>query len=1612
MWKPLRSVLFLVFSSKYAAEHQLCMKAESHFGTCSRQTMTEQGLIQMSGVLSRTNVSRSNRSSAREEQRTAGDDAQFLIRSTFGPTRKSLSELRGTSRESWVHHQMGMPVESHRAYYRERVNPRYSFSGVSTSAGVHRTPCQKGSRWIQFSFTKDDIGKNFELKGHSSIYVEGLFRTDLDTGFFKSTWGNIANITGKICEVTEELKAEVILSAGHCYYKKWWVENVPLKVTEVAAVVTSLQFTSVKHGVLVVSHDLEPCDVMETAVIKVNGSFYRYEERLGLVQNTPDSPSFEPKLCVSRNVVNEKNCQAMIVSNDTRYVPGWLERVYFGGWGVYGGEYENPPDIERLVSQPSPPTDRETQFSCRWTGGIMIREAGTYIFKTFSDDGSKLYVDNERVVDNGGFHGTRHVQGQKELTVGRHELIVDFFQAGGGMSLGTHYMGPDTSGVWTALDETLVSVLSSSSLASCVVACGSEGEFSNDMKSVHQFTFVGDSSSTSTQEVDTRVETMPARLSKTTVWTMKALEAEDQLRQRVAWALFQMFGVSSSGSLDDTWSEMWLNYYDVFVRGAFGSFKDMLRELIYNPVVGKYRQHVGSSSYAFDSTYPSENLAQHLLEFFTVGSFSSNDVSVVARVLTGFSTSSVQSARGEYHDVNMIDPMHIVAEKHDTSPKPDFQGHFLGDGLPLCDDLEGYGFLEVGAKFQFVGLSAPHEGVLTLSRESALGDVLCGGSQTSCQPSFIKKLSDTLACTSDECNFGSVEIVEVQGLYFYFLRPVCVDLFFAEGDSVVVNEVGEVQVSDDVVLQVSWTNGSLPVAASYTATVTATAVFDTVPSVSEMQAQLTIITQAPDVDCSVCDGEVKAYSQDGEFTTFEVGGVFYRNLKNLVALEGSTSTFRNPPVFVKSHMSDFQKGRAMEAEVDALLDGLVSHDRTPQFFVRRLIQRISVADPSSTYVSDVAEAFRSGAYNGTTYSGSPGDLAATVAAIILHPEASCHGALREPLMKIIHVMRSMGYEDDFRGPIIFEDQQNTIGQFPYHAPTAFGYSDPDLEVPSQENTLVASQFMNPRFFIGFLNVMTFLIRSGVSRQCDAETALGISVKFRDTWKTRKEVCPQGRLTFEGSANATETLDELDLLLTGGRLTNSTKNLVRAVHVDTPGHVSGLKAAQQAIVMTAEFNTLGDVGMLEHQNGSAATLLEQLQTKTLTADLHTYKALILLFMEGGADTFNMIVPQDCPLYDEYVRVRQDLAMSSADLLAVHTTGQPCVSFGVHSSLNFLKSLYDLGEGAFVANVGSLVQPTSKESLLDGIGQSCVGLFSHIEQTNAVQTLQCQYPGNATKGAGGRLADALASGTNSLNTAAFSMSGLERWPEGDVTVQVAVDEDHKQLDFYESWRLVINDLTSFAHNNKFADAYSKAFLAAVQSTESVERILNGVTTSTDYKTDDSLEKQFFDVARLISTRMQRGVERDLFFVRIGGFDHHGNARAGLQALFNDVDTGIEGFVTEMREQNMWENIVVLSASEFGRSLTSSGDGSDHGWAGNHFIVGGSVKGGNILNNYPSSLVDSDRDLGRGRLIPEHPWESVMVPVAEWMGMESSQREVVFPNVNFFAQDDLIPYASLFD
>jgi cullin-associated NEDD8-dissociated protein 1 len=361
------------------------------------------------------------------------------------------------------------------------------------------------------------------------------------------------------------------------------------------------------------------------------------------------------------------------------------------------------------------------------------------------------------------------------------------------------WQGPDSNHVKEVIPTTVFSsYVNEDGAFDCEVSCGSDGEVANDPSEGHQFASrITDDWTMSDVKYDNRhTDDIPWETGKASTWVMQALSAKDQLRQRVAWGLSQIFVVSSQDVGENHLSEMWTHYYDIFVRGAFGNFFDVVREVTYNPIMGKYLTHVGSTSHEHDSRFPNENFARELMQLFTIGTeklnvdgsftlvngstvptYTTQNILNFARVFTGFNYRGVRR-NTEMQWTNYFDPMSIKVTQHDRYPKPDLYGQFLGDGLPHCDSLPPFSWLSAGAKYVYVGRVIA-EDVLELAAGSALFGKFCGGDATVCDAPAAILLTETLPCVGDECEHESVGAVSVGDFKFQYV-PECIYFHFNE----------------------------------------------------------------------------------------------------------------------------------------------------------------------------------------------------------------------------------------------------------------------------------------------------------------------------------------------------------------------------------------------------------------------------------------------------------------------------------------------------------------------------------------------------------------------------------------------------------------------------------------------------------------------------------------------------------------------------------------------------------------------------------------------------------------------------------------------------------------
>jgi len=228
-------------------------------------------------------------------------------------------------------------------------------------------------------------------------------------------------------------------------------------------------------------------------------------------------------------------------------------------------------------------------------------------------------------------------------------------------------------------------------------------------------------------------------------------------------------------------------------------------------------------------------------------------------------------------------------------------------------------------------------------------------------------------------------------------------------------------------------------------------------------------------------------------------------------------------------------------------------------------------------------------------------------------------------------------------------------------------------------------------------------------------------------------------------------------------------------------------------------------------------------------------------------------------------------------------------------------------------------------------------------------------------------------------------------------------------YNQFASAFGNFTEHEAETYFSETYARLLKSSIEKTEALSGQLTNTTLNITFG-NDYVSAQLKQVAKLIKMRDYLQTERAVFVTQRGGYDTHNTVN--MQALFGDVDKALGSFVAEMKAQGIWDNVAVLTVSEFGRTLTTNGAGTDHAWAGNHFLAGGKLRGGKILGKYPDTLTDDGiSSIGRGRLLPTTSWDAVWKGLVQWFGVQDSQLPFVLPNLRNFPTTDVFSKDDLF-
>lgn len=412
----------------------------------------------------------------------------------------------------------------------------------------------------------------------------------------------------------------------------------------------------------------------------------------------------------------------------------------------------------------------------------------------------------------------------------------------------------------------------------------------------------------------------------------------------------------------------------------------------------------------------------------------------------------------------------------------------------------------------------------------------------------------------------------------------------------------------------------------------------------------------------------------------------------------------------------------------------------------------------------------------------------------------------------------------------------------------------------------------------------------------------------------------------------------------------------------------------------------------------------------------YKALVCILFSGGMDSFNLLVPKGTSEYNEYQQVRSSLALSQSSLLDITPNTPDGQTYGLHPSMTKVKTLFDNGNLAFATNVGTLHEPTTLQSYNNQSVKLPLGLFSHADQIRQWQT---SLPADrSTIGWGGRMADVLASMNEHANISMnISLSGTNIFQSGNITSSYAISHrEDPSSDIHGSSGILaynfpgiidqsrtsaIDNILAAEYQNLMRITYRDVLKKAQQDHNEFSAAIKNVNPfTTSFSSDPfNFSKNLRMVAKTIASRQVLNMNRQIFFINFGGWDHHDEVLNSQAVMLNTVDTGLHEFYSVLEEMGLSNEVTTFTISDFGRTLTSNGNGSDHGWGGNYMIMGGAVKGKDIYGTYPSLALGSNLDVGRGRLIPTMSSDEYFAELALWFGVEKSELSLILPNITNF-------------
>jgi uncharacterized protein (DUF1501 family) len=463
-----------------------------------------------------------------------------------------------------------------------------------------------------------------------------------------------------------------------------------------------------------------------------------------------------------------------------------------------------------------------------------------------------------------------------------------------------------------------------------------------------------------------------------------------------------------------------------------------------------------------------------------------------------------------------------------------------------------------------------------------------------------------------------------------------------------------------------------------------------------------------------------------------------------------------------------------------------------------------------------------------------------------------------------------------------------------------------------------------------------------------------------------------------------------------------------------------KGACAALTATGITNTILD---LRNINAAvAASLPKKAHKSALHPNVATnYKALVCIFLFGGNDSNNLLVPTDSATYNQYSAARGALALPTAGasggvLPLSPLTNTDGHTYGLHPSCVELAALFNSGQLALLRNCGTLLAPLTRAQYLAQSVATPPQLFSHSDQQIEWQTMPGQP---ASTGWGGRTADLLYSLNSSNNVSMnISLAGSNTFETGNTINAYTVSTSGAiSLNIPTSGTTgpaqlqALKDLIALNHTNLYESAFASDMSIAINDAALLNTAISPTASSTYWTSPfptSSMGNQLKMIARLIQAAPALGHNRQIFFASMGGFDLHGTegASTGAQAsLLADLSKCMNALYQATVQLGVANEVTQFTASDFNRTFpVNTGLGADHGWGSHHMILGGDVIGQQLYGTFPTLVVNGPDDTSTGRWIPTTSVDEYSATLAKWFGVSPGNMATVFPNLTHFANPDL--------